>query len=672
MRVVKLVVAVVFLATAIALPLFRAGTSAVSGHESKETIPAPTGVIASDSAYGLKVGIIWDAVFGASTYRIYRNTVNDSSSAAEIGSTAANYFYDTTATPGQTYFYWVRGERDSNLSSFSSPDQGTAANGSIVSVPFPALEPPPAPAGNPVTAAKAALGKALFWDEQLSSTNTVACGTCHQPGFGGADPRTVVGNPSTRNPGFDQIYGTADDVFGSRGVPLNGADGNYYASQHFGLGDQVTGRKAPSYLNAGYARNGLFWDGRASEIFRDQLTNTIILDDLASLESQSAGPPVSDVEMAHFGRNWSHIAAKIQNVRPLAVASNIPNGLRNWIGNRTYPQLFEEAFGTPEVTPARIAMAIATHERTLISDQTPLDRWATQTEPLTEQEERGRNLFIELSCAVCHDGALLSDHAFHNIGVRPQFEDRGRGAITNVPFNDAQFKTPVLRNVDLQNVYMHNGRFATLEEVVDFYNRGGDFAAENINPDLIRPLNMTPDEKADLVAFMKRPLTDPRVANETPPFDRPTLFTESNRVPEISGSGRAGVATTIPEAIAIEPPLLGNPSFTLAVKTGIRSGRAFLVIGDSDPGILTSVPNGSFANVKTSIIDSGFGYGFASVSVSIPYDPSLIGRTLRARWYVQDPRSRQRYAVSRLITFTIFKGETDPPLFESFAVSARR
>jgi cytochrome c peroxidase len=662
----KLLIVTAFLLLAAASMIFNVGAGASDIRSRSEAVPAPTGVIASDNAYGLKVGIIWDAMFGASTYRIYRNTVNDTSTAAEIGTTAANYFYDTAATPTQTYFYWVRGERNSQLGPFSSPDQGTAANGAIVGVQFPALEPPPAPAANPVTASKAALGKALFWDEQLSSTNTVSCGTCHQPGFGGADPRTVVGDAASRNPGFDQIYGTPDDVFGSRGVPLNGADGNYYASQHFGLKDQVTGRKAPSYLNAGYARNGLFWDGRASEIFRDQLTNNILLDDLASLESQSAGPPVSDVEMAHFGRNWTHIATKIQNVRPLAVAWNIPAGLKNWIGTRTYPELFEEAFGTPEVTPARIAMAIATHERTLISDQTPLDRWATQTESLTEQEERGKNLFIELSCSVCHDGALLSDHAFHNIGVRPQFEDRGRGGVTNVPFNDAQFKTPVLRNIDLQNVYMHNGRFSTLEQVVDFYNRGGDFSAENINPDLIRPLNMTPDEKADLVAFMRRPLIDPRVANETAPFDRPRLFTESNRVPEITGFGRPGVASTVPEAVAVEPPLLGNPSFTIAVKTSVRSGRAILVISENDPGILTSVPVGTLGNYAAQIIDSGFGYGFASVSLNLPYDPALVGRTFRGRWYIQDPRTRQRYAVSKLITFTIFKGETDPPFFSAY------
>ena len=92
---------------------------------------------------------------------------------------------------------------------------------------------------------------------------------------------------------------------------------------------------------------------------------------------------------------------------------------------------------------------------------------------------------------------------------------------------------------------------------------------------MIRPLNLATEEKADLVAFMKRPMTDPRVANELPPFDRPTLYTESNRVPTISGTGRAGSGGIMPKVTAIEPPLVGNPSFTVAVSTGWAMLRRF-------------------------------------------------------------------------------------------------
>src|SRR5436189_4803520 len=129
------------------------------------------------------------------------------------------------------------------------------------------------------------------------------------------------------------------------------------------------GRKAPSYLNASYsAPNGIFWDGRALDAFHDPLTNTVLLPEAAALESQATFPPVASSEMGHLDRDWTQVAARIQASKPLALATNIPPGLAAWIGNRTYPELFEDAFGTLDVTPARIAMAIATHERTLFSD----------------------------------------------------------------------------------------------------------------------------------------------------------------------------------------------------------------------------------------------------------------------------------------------------------------
>ncbi len=502
-------------------------------------LSAPTGVSASDGDYADKVSVMWSAARGATLYRIFRSTGSNASSATEVGTTAANYFFDTTAQASQNYFYWVRAENNGSNSSLSNSDQGLRAVGSFNNEIFSPLSPPPAPAGNPVTAAKAALGKALFWDEQLSSTLTVSCGTCHRPGEGGSDPRTIVNNTRSRNPGFDNAFNTPDDVFGSPGVPLNNLDGTYSPSNSFGFNEQVTPRKSPSYLNAGLAFNGLFWDGRASNIFRDPLTNAVLLTEWASLESQILGPPVSSAEMGHGNRNWTQVATQISVAKPLALATNIPPSLAEWIDGRTYPELFEDAFGSPEVTPARIAMAIATHERTLFSDRAPLDRYASAIEPLTAQEDRGREIYVQANCSFCHGGPLLSDQNFHNIGVRPQVEDIGREIVTGSVNDRAEFKTPGLRNAELRGPYMHNGRFATLEEVVEFYNRGGDFNAPNKDP-RVRPLNLTNGQKADLVAFLKRPLTDPRVRDELPPFDRPQLYTESNRVPVITGTGRAG------------------------------------------------------------------------------------------------------------------------------------
>ena len=120
--------------------------------------------------------------------------------------------------------------------------------------------PPPQPAGNQSTVGKELLGKALFWDEQLSSTRTLACGTCHRFGSGGSDPRTTA-----MHPGPDGVYGTFDDIQGSFGVVQHDQNGNYVAEPLFGVERQVTGRKAPSPINSGYVAD-MFWDGRADGV----------------------------------------------------------------------------------------------------------------------------------------------------------------------------------------------------------------------------------------------------------------------------------------------------------------------------------------------------------------------------------------------------------------------
>ncbi|CAN5538574.1 hypothetical protein BH10ACI1_BH10ACI1_03930 [soil metagenome] len=612
------------------------------------TLSTPNGVTASDGDYSDKVGLMWFTVRDANLYRIFRNTSNDSSSATAVGTTAANYFFDTTAVANQNYFYWVRAENGGVNSSLSSSAQGLRSIGAFSSEIFSPLDPPPVPNGNAVTAAKAYLGKTLFWDEQLSSTLTVSCGTCHRAGNGGSDPRTNATNSGSRNPGFDNLFNTADDVFGSPGVPLNNQDGTYSPSSLFGFNEQVTSRKTPSYLNAGRGFNGLFWDGRASNIFRDPLTNEVLLTEWGSLESQIIGPPTSDVEMAHGNRNWTQVAEQIQNAKPLALASDIPASLSTWIDGRTYPQLFEEVFGTSEVTPARIAMAIATHERTLFTDRTPLDRYASNIEQLTASEDRGRAIFVQSNCNFCHGGPLLADQNFHYIGVRPQAEDLGRAIVTGSTNDRGRFRTPTLRNVALRAPYMHNGQLATLEDVVEFYNRGGDFTAANKDP-RVRPLNLTVTQRADLVAFLKRPLTDLRVSAELPPFDRPHLYTESNRVPVISGIGRAGSGNITPQVKAIEPPLAGNPSFTVGVSGALGGANAVLVIDSNDPNIGTSIPaNGSFARVSVNVSSNGF------ASVSLPIPSNLIGQTFYGRWYITDSGAANGFSVSQVFRFTVF------------------
>jgi cytochrome c peroxidase len=622
------------------------------------TLSPPSGVSASDRDYADKVGVMWNTVRGAALYRIFRGTTGDPSLATDVGTTVANYFFDTTGVANQNYFYWVRAENGGMNSSLSNGDQGTRAVGSTTYEIFFPLNPPPAPVGNPVTAAKASLGKTLFWDEQLSSTMTVSCGTCHRPSHGGSDPRTIVNNTRSRNPGFDGVFNTADDVFGSPGVPLNNSDGTYSASNHFGFNEQVTGRKAPSYFNNGFPFDGIFmgifWDGRASTTFRDPITNAVLIADGATYESQVLFPPVGSSEMAHSGRNWTQVASQIASVKPLALAGNVPRSLAEWIDGRTYPQLFEEAFGTPDVTPARIAMAIATHERSVFTDRTPLDRFAAAIEPLTAQEDRGREVYLSVQCHFCHAGPNISGQKFFFIGVRPPGEDIAREAVTGLVADRGAFKSTPLRNVELRAPYMHNGQFATLEEVTEFYDRGGDFPAPNL-PNLIRPLGLTAQQKADMTAFMKRPMTDPRVRDELPPFDRPQLYSESGRVPVVIGEGRNGSGGILPQAMAIEPPLVGNPSFTVAVSRALGGAQAVLVIDANDPGVGSTIPaTGSFLRVQVNIAGSGNGNGFGSYSVSIPNNPALIGQTFFGRWYITDAGAANGFSVSQAFRFTVF------------------
>lgn len=619
--------------------------------KSQTGLGAPTGVTASKLMYNNKVRLDWDAIRGATVYRIFRNTTNETTTAADVGSTPANSFLDLSAVPGQNYFYWVRAENGIVLSNFSQSDQGQRAVATQQGGVAP-LEAPAVPPANPITAAKTYLGKALFWDEQLSSTKTVACGTCHHSGSGGTDPRTAINLSPSTNPGPDGTFGNADDIIGSRGVPQNNVDGTYTWSNMFRFNEQVTGRNSISFLNAGYSGT-LFWDGRANGVFRDPLTNNIVINGGAALESQVLGPPLSSAEMAHAGRNWVDVASRVASSKPLALSHEVPTPLRTWINGRTYPELFQEAFGTPEVTPVRIALAIATYERTLYTDQTPFDLANGGISPLTAPEQRGRNLFIQIDCSDCHTGTLTSNNAFRYIGLRPQNDDTGRFQVTGNNNDLGRFRVPNLRNVELRRSFMHNGRFATLEEVVEFYNRGGDFDAPNKDIN-VRPRNLTTQQKADLVAFLKRPLTDPRVAAELPPFDRPKLYTESNRVPQVTGTGVAGSGGLVPNVTAIEPPAVGNPSFTVAVSNAIGGANTVLVIDSTEPGTGSIPATGSLARVNVQLGGSGNGNGVGSVRLAIPNNPALIGQTFFGRWYVTDAGAANGFSVSPVFRFTVF------------------
>jgi len=388
------------------------------------------------------------------------------------------------------------------------------------------LPPMPFPPENPPTPEKILLGKFLFWEEQLSSDNSNACGTCHIPEFGGGDPRAF--DAIAEHPGADGLFGTADDVRGSVGVPRQDCAGELVEDPSFQFRRQATGRKSPTMIMAGFAPD-LFWDGRATGEFRDPLTDQVLIPSGGALETQAVAPPVSEVEMACETRDWAELTTKLATVAPLALATDLPFDMEQALLTQPdYPSLFTAAFGTPEITPTRIGFAIASYERSLVADRTPFDLFIGSggippiADALTLDQQQGLLLFLD-NCSTCHTGSLLTDHQFHNIGVRPSGEDLGRQEVTGNALDAGRFKTPGLRNIALRAPYFHNGGKATLDDVLAFYTGGGDFI-DDIDP-LMFPLGLANSDLLLIKDFLENGLTDSRVVQGLPPFDRPTLQT---------------------------------------------------------------------------------------------------------------------------------------------------
>jgi cytochrome c peroxidase len=237
-----------------------------------------------------------------------------------------------------------------------------------------------------------------------------------------------------------------------------------------GIDGQKGVRSAPTTLNA--ANYDLqFWDGRAP-----------------SLEEQAKAPLINPVEMGMPSHD-----AVVEKLR----------------GIKEYQQAFQNTFGE-EITIDNIARAIASFERTLLSGNSPFDRfmYGGDENALSDEAKKGLVVFEGKGrCITCHEFvggyALFTDNKFHNLGVgmdRPD-PDLGRHDVTKEEKDKGAFKTPTLRDIALTAPYMHDGSERTLEDVVEFYDRGGD-----PNPFLsgeIRPLNLTEEEKKALVEFMK-------------------------------------------------------------------------------------------------------------------------------------------------------------------------
>ncbi len=515
----------------------------------------------------------------------------------------------------------------------------------------------PVPAANPITEPKRVLGKILFWDEQMSSDGTVACGTCHRPEAGGTDPR-LAGHP-----GPDGIAGNADDINGSLGIVQSNAAHDFTRNTTFLYNRQVTGRRAPDFTGMAYAATG-FWDGRASGAFVDPDTNTVLIPTGGALESQSIEPLLATSEMAHGGRAFVDVTTRLATAKPLRLASALPTDVANALtANTTYPALFQAAFGTPTITAARIAMALATYERTLIPNQSPFDLW-TQGNPnaLNPAQLQGWADFNSpgARCNQCHVGAATSDFVFHNLGLRPVAEDVGRQGVTNNNADRGKFKTPWLRNVALRPRFFHTGRITGLANAVGFYGTGAGPNLDNRDP-ILAGIGFPPNVGNGIVTFLGA-LTDPRVAARQFPFDRPTLRLEGTPAavrfgPTANGSG--GVA---PFLISNDFLHRGNPDFRIGMGSGLGGAPAYLVLAGAPAvpaisvgGIAVSVdPATILASAPFTLSGTGAGQGSATFHAAIPDLPSLVGVQVSAQWFVVDPFAAGGVAVSTAGTWTLF------------------
>jgi cytochrome c peroxidase len=293
------------------------------------------------------------------------------------------------------------------------------------------LPPIPFPDENPYSKQKAELGKLLYFDPRLSTSQEISCASCHDPGKGFTDQQPV----ST------------------------------------GIGGQKGGRSAPTVVNRAYSQRQ-FWDGRAP-----------------TLEEQAKGPLANPIEMT------SHKTGDAAHKACVDCLAGIPG----------YRRLFKQVFRTDQITIDQVAQAIATFERTVVSGNSPYDRYqAGDKQALNEQQVRGMGLFFgKANCEQCHIGFNFTDNAFVNIGVGMDGPnpDLGRFAISKKEDDRGAFKTPTLREVAQSGPYMHDGSLKTLEDVVEFYNKGG--VKNQWQSERIKPLNLTDQEKKDLVAFLR-------------------------------------------------------------------------------------------------------------------------------------------------------------------------
>ena len=252
-----------------------------------------------------------------------------------------------------------------------------------------------------------------------------------------------------------------------------------------GITGELGGRNAMQIINAAWFTS-FFWDGRA-----------------ATMEDQAFGPVINPVEL---NETWPNVEAKIA-------------------ADPDYPAMFAEVFGSETIDSVRISKAISQFERTLLSFNSKFDNYFYgDFTGFNASEENGFDIYFSEKgdCIHCHSGPILTDNEFRNNGLDSELTDLGLGEVTGDPDDDGKFKVPTLRNIEFTAPYMHDGRFATLEEVVEHYNSGVHADSPNLDEEMENAaagLNLTEQEKIDLINFLKT-FSDPEFINN-PDFSDP-------------------------------------------------------------------------------------------------------------------------------------------------------
>ena len=489
----------------------------------------------------------------------------------------------------------------------------------------------------------AQLGKALFWDEQVSSDNTMACGTCHAPRAGGTDDRPGAKHANGNLGAFGMIPQSVSSLtnrpaygFGAQPTP--------------GIERQVTPVTAPTMIGA-YMFGRLFWDRRAGPAFDDDAGNVVSgYDDWAALEDLAVDPPVNAVEMGHEGHAWATgmLQDKLNRASPLAMAvpASIPAELNWFVGvGSTYNNVFDDVFGDhPQfggnlgVTRERFAMAIAHYQRTLIPDQAPIDLGT-----LTIEQIEGFDLISTRgNCFACHSATgtpqlgtagtvnpfdnLFSDGQLHNIRLPGQ----------------PPRKTPTLRNVGLHTKFFSTGHGSdgvqnivvrSLDDLVLFYNQQPP--ALGFQP----PLNR--NERNHVLDFLANGLTDPRVAAQQFPFDRPTLYSEAHPFgSNIYDAPSPGPSIRRARIIANMPPKVSAQGLKVWFKIGVGDAPAdadALLLFGTEPQFILGYPQGLLISpASPPLLAQTTSEGIATVECDGMLTPSMLGVAVYCQWIVND------------------------------------